>query len=175
MAEVTIADLQAYISSLGDLAPATIGLASASLRALWAFGMKTCVLAADPTSTLQAPPIKNVLAAYSDEAGLEITVPVSRSPRLGQRLAKEPCQGDRASGLGFPRQHWHGGENGTSGRQIIGTVFLLELSPRARRRSLVDVRATHRQCGPSLPLREMCGFGLIRFTGHLFCQNLGER
>ena len=44
MAEATIADLQDYISGLGDLAPATIGLAVASVRALWAFGVKTGVL-----------------------------------------------------------------------------------------------------------------------------------
>lgn len=62
LAETTVADLQGYIAGLGDLAPATIGLAVASMKALWAFGLKTGALSAAATATLQAPPIKNVLA-----------------------------------------------------------------------------------------------------------------
>ncbi|MGI3903066.1 MAG: tyrosine-type recombinase/integrase [Janthinobacterium lividum] len=88
MAEVTVADLQAYISSLGDLAPATIGLAVASLRALWAFGIKTGVLANDPTSTLQAPPIKNVLAErILDEADVRRLIDGEPNPRNRALLA----------------------------------------------------------------------------------------
>ncbi len=62
LADATVQDLQGYIAGLGDLAPATIGLAVASIKALWAFGRLTGALSADPTATLQAPPIKNVLA-----------------------------------------------------------------------------------------------------------------
>lgn len=62
LADATVADLQAYVAGLGDLAPATIGLAVASIKSLWAFGRVTGALTGDPTATLQAPPIKNVLA-----------------------------------------------------------------------------------------------------------------
>ena len=62
LAEATAADLQGYIASLGNLAPATIGLAVASVKSLYAFGRATGVLSTDPTATLQAPPVKNVLA-----------------------------------------------------------------------------------------------------------------
>ena len=62
LAEATVADLQRYVASLGDLAPSTIGLAIASVKSLYAFGRLTGALSADPTATLQAPPAKNVLA-----------------------------------------------------------------------------------------------------------------
>ena len=62
LAEATVADLQRYVASLGDLAPATIGLAVACVKSLYTFGRLTGALSADPTATLQAPPAKNVLA-----------------------------------------------------------------------------------------------------------------
>ena len=62
LGDATIADLQAYVAGLGDLAPATVGLAVASIKALWSFGRLTGALSNDPAARLQAPPIKNVLA-----------------------------------------------------------------------------------------------------------------
>ena len=63
LAEAGVVDLQAYIASLGaDLAPATIGLAVAAVKSLYAFGIATGALSADPSKTLQAPPIKGTLA-----------------------------------------------------------------------------------------------------------------
>ena len=59
LAEATIADLQAFVAGLGDLAPATIGLAA--VKALYAFGLQDGRLTANPTTLLKAPPIKNVL------------------------------------------------------------------------------------------------------------------
>ena len=61
--EMDVIDLQQFIVGLGEgLAPATIGLAVSAMKSLWAFGLQTGVLSADPTKTLQPPPIKNVLA-----------------------------------------------------------------------------------------------------------------
>ena len=70
LAEATVGDLQAYVAGLGeDLAPATIGLAVSAVKSLYAFGIETGALAADPSKTLQAPPIKNVLAERILEEG----------------------------------------------------------------------------------------------------------
>ena len=62
LAAVAVADLQAFVAGLGDLAPATIGLAVAAVKSLYAFGIETGALASNPAGQLQAPSIKNVLA-----------------------------------------------------------------------------------------------------------------
>ena len=70
LAEATVGDLQAYVAGLGeDLAPATIGLAVSAVKSLYAFGIETGALSADPSKTLQAPPVKNVLAERILEEG----------------------------------------------------------------------------------------------------------
>ena len=88
LASATVADLQAYIIGLGDLAPATVGLAVSAVRSLYAFGTTTGALSADPSRTLQAPPIKNVLAErILDEADVRRLIDGEAVPRNRALLA----------------------------------------------------------------------------------------
>ncbi len=82
LAEATVEDLQGYIAGLGNLAPATIGLAVSAVRSLYTFGRATGALPNSPDATLQAPPIKNVLAErILDEAGVRRMVVGEADPR----------------------------------------------------------------------------------------------
>lgn len=82
LAEVTIADLQAYIAGLGDMAPASIGLAVAAVKSLYAFGQRSGMLANNPTTLLHAPPVKNVLAErILEEADVHRMIRMEENPR----------------------------------------------------------------------------------------------
>ena len=82
LAKANVADLQAYVAGLGDLAPATVGLAVSAVKSLYAFGRATGALSVDPATTLQAPPIKNVLAErILDEAAVRRLVDGEADPR----------------------------------------------------------------------------------------------
>ncbi len=88
LADVMVADLQVYVSSLGDLAPASIGLAVSAIKSLFAFGRLTGELTNDPTATLSAPPIKNVLAErILDEADVRRLIDGEPDPRNRALLA----------------------------------------------------------------------------------------
>lgn len=89
LAEATVADLQRYVASLGDLAPSTIGLAVASVKSLYAFGRLTGALSADPTATLQAPPAKNVLAERILEEE-DVRRMIAGEAREPERLRSDP-------------------------------------------------------------------------------------
>ena len=88
LAEATVADLQAYVAGLGGLAPATIGLAVSSTKSLYEYGRRTGVLSSSPDATLQAPPIKNVLAErILDEDGVRRMIDGEPDPRNRALLA----------------------------------------------------------------------------------------
>ena len=85
---VTVSDLQAYVSTLDGMAPATIGLAVSAIKSLFAFGRLTGKLSNDPTATLSAPPIKNVLAErILDEADVRRLIDGEPAPRNRALLA----------------------------------------------------------------------------------------
>ena len=88
LASASVADLQGYVAGLGDLAPATIGLAVSAVRSLYAFGAETGALSADPSRTLQAPPIKGTLAErILDEADVRRMIDGEPDPRNRALLA----------------------------------------------------------------------------------------
>ena len=88
LASATVADLQRYLAGLDGMAPASVGLAVSAVRSLYAFGRKIGALSADPTSTLQAPPIKNVLAErILDEADVRRLIDGETDPRNRALLA----------------------------------------------------------------------------------------
>ncbi len=71
LAEATVADLQGYIAGLGGMAPATVGLAVSSTKSVYEYGRRIGALSTSPDATLQAPPVKNVLAErILDEVGV---------------------------------------------------------------------------------------------------------
>ncbi len=88
LADATVADVQNYIAGLGNLAPATIGLAVSAVKSLYAFGIGTGALAVDPSKTLQAPPVKNVLAErILEEADVRRLIDGEQDPRNRALLA----------------------------------------------------------------------------------------
>ena len=82
LGNITVVDLQAYVASFDGFAPASIGLAVSAIKSLFAFGRLTGVLTNDPTATLSAPPIKNVLAErILDESDVRRLIDGETDPR----------------------------------------------------------------------------------------------
>ena len=88
LGDITVVDLQAYTASFDGFAPASIGLAVSAIKSLFAFGRLTGVLSNDPTATLSAPPIKNVLAErILDEVDVRRLIDGEPDPRNRALLA----------------------------------------------------------------------------------------
>lgn len=62
LAQVRIGDVQAYVASLGELAPATRANAIAAVKSLLTFGQEVGYLQFNVGKAVKAPPVKNTLA-----------------------------------------------------------------------------------------------------------------
>jgi integrase/recombinase XerD len=62
LASVRLGDLQAYLQTLEEQAPATRALATAALKSLFTFGQETGFLRFNFGKAVKSPPVKNTLA-----------------------------------------------------------------------------------------------------------------
>ena len=82
LASVRVGDVQAYLASLGDVAPATRANATAAIKSLFSFAQLTGFLRFNVGKVIKAAPVKNTLAErILPEAGTLRMIALETSPR----------------------------------------------------------------------------------------------
>jgi site-specific recombinase XerD len=82
LTSVRVGDVQAYLASLGDVAPATRANATAVVKSLLSFAQLTGFLRFNVGKVIKAPPVKNTLAErILPEAGMLRMIALEATPR----------------------------------------------------------------------------------------------
>ncbi len=151
-AAVTVGDLQAFVASLTDLAPATQARRVSSVKSLFGFCVRIGYLRFDPAVVVEAPGIKNTLAErLLEEADVQRLLALETHPRNAVLLRLLYASGLRISEVCTlcwrdAKARGEGGQITVFGKGAKTRVVLLSA---ATWRTLVGLRG---DAGPDAPL-----------------------